>query len=128
MWDDPDSRRTLPLLSFLFVVIGVEMLWVSDWVVGIAAVVVSAAMAINVFYFRAVDAVGTVRPFVLRARWAADAGYFLALVALTAHMWWRVNHPGDLGWFWTVLNLAMALLIGLAAGRFLVVRLSGRRP
>jgi hypothetical protein len=81
-WDDPDSRRALPLLSFLFVVVGVSLLSAADWVVGIAAVVVAAAMAINVFYFRALDAAGTVRPFVARARGAADAGYFFALVRL----------------------------------------------
>jgi hypothetical protein len=127
-WDDPAHWRAQLLVSGILLVDAGLLLSAGLQVVGIAGLVVAAAMAVNAVYLRAVNTTGTVHPLHLRARSAANAGYLAALVTLAAYNVWRVDHEGDLGWFWILLNLVFAALLAFIAVRFLVAWVSGRRP
>jgi hypothetical protein len=127
-WDNPENRGFLLLMSVLFAVIGVEGSTAAGLhLVGIAALLVAPATALNYLYLRAVGR-GTVRPVHLWARRVANAGYLAGLVILCLANLWRVNHHGDLGWFWVVLNLVAAVLLALVVVRVVWICLSGRRP
>jgi hypothetical protein len=127
-WDNPDYRGGLLLVGALLVVIAVEMLVAGLRMVGIAALLVASATALNYLFLRAVSAPGTVSPVHLWARQVANAGYLAGLVMLCLDNLWRITHHGDRGWFWVMLNVVFAVLLAAVVVRFVWAWLSGRSP
>jgi hypothetical protein len=116
----PRLRGTLLLSSVLVVVIGVEALVAGLHVIGIAALLMAPAVALNYLYLRAVSATGTVRPVHLAARWAANLAYLAVLIPLCIYNLWRLTHHVDPGWFWVALDVLLTLFLALVAVRFVL--------